>query len=309
MSNQETFKIAYSGPALDSHQMNVKDLAPALLAVGEFFENANAILNGEQAAVVVNIQATREGSVQVVLTLAQDLITQATSLFNGEEVNAISNAAGLLSLLGVGAKGGEGLIGLIKWMNGRGVKSITKIEIDGAKIELEDGDVRVVSNKEIRLFQFLNIRKNLEAIIAIPLKKDGIESVVFENGTSREEVTKEEGRYFESPEVVEEVIDEREIESNLQIVNVSFQDAGKWRFSDGASLFYADIKDEAFIEKVGKNETYFAKEDVLKVKLRRKQSILAGRITTEYTIIEVLDHRSAAIQIKLPFENNDGKNK
>ena len=84
-------------------------------------------------------------------------------------------------------------------------------------------------------------------------------------------------------------------------MNISFQPGGKWRFSDGNATFFADILDEEFVEKVQRNMTSFAKDDVLRVKLKRKQSILSGSIKTDYIILKVLDHRSAAITIKLPF--------
>ena len=42
---EEKFSIKYEGSALANHEMNVKDLAPALLAAGELFEEINAILN------------------------------------------------------------------------------------------------------------------------------------------------------------------------------------------------------------------------------------------------------------------------
>ena len=41
------FTLTYAGPALQDHEMNVRDLAPAMLAVGELFEALNRLYNGE----------------------------------------------------------------------------------------------------------------------------------------------------------------------------------------------------------------------------------------------------------------------
>lgn len=47
------------------------------------------------------------------------------------------------------------------------------------------------------------------------------------------------------------------------------------------------------------------KDDIYKVKLREKQWISDTGIKSEYEIVEVINHRSAAKQIKLPFEKNE----
>ena len=42
--SQASFHLIYDGPALANHEMNVRDLAPALLAVGELLEEVNRML-------------------------------------------------------------------------------------------------------------------------------------------------------------------------------------------------------------------------------------------------------------------------
>jgi hypothetical protein len=46
MSNREQFHVVYDGPALDEHRMNIRDLAPALVAIADLFSAANTELNG-----------------------------------------------------------------------------------------------------------------------------------------------------------------------------------------------------------------------------------------------------------------------
>ena len=45
----------------------------------------------------------------------------------------------------------------------------------------------------------------------------------------------------------------------------------------------------------------FSSGDILIVKLRKRQYLEKGKIKSEYEVIKVLDHRSTAKQIKLPF--------
>jgi hypothetical protein len=297
-NNSVLFSVSYDGEALANHEMNVKDIAPALLALGELIEEANRMLNGDKTKVAVNIKATEPGSIIVALTAHQDLLSQAISLFDSEGVNAFLNLKEILKILGIG---GGGVLGLIKWIKGREIKNVTRVDTGDFKIELEDGEVTVTKKVEIELFQAIKIRKNIETIVNRPLKKDGVEAVSFKVDNNEGVIVKDEADYFVAPIVEQEILGETEIEQSLQIVNISFQEGGKWRFSDGNATFYADILDIAFLETVQKNEVAFAKDDVLQVKMHRKQYMTDAGIRADYTVLKVLGHRSAAVQIKLPF--------
>lgn len=301
------FQVAYDGPALATHEMNVKDFAPALLALGELLEDANQALNGDRVKIAVNIRATEPGSVDVLLSVAQTLLNQTISLFDSRGVTAFVNAKELLTTLGIG--GGAvagGVIGIIRWLKNRPIKNIVKIDAGEFKMELEDGEARVVTNHELKLFGFLNIRKNIEAVVRTPLSREGIDKVSFVGKDGKHEaIGRDEADFFAAPEVAEETIGETETETSLQIANISFVEGGKWKFSDGNATFFADIVDEDFLEKVRKNETAFAKDDILRVRLGTRQYLVGGGIKADYVVLQVLEHRSAAIQIRLPISMND----
>ena len=90
------FAIAYDGTAVADGRMSVKDLAPALLAVGELFDAANAILNEDAAKVEAHVKATSEGSFEVALECVQtSLLDQVVNLFSGNKVTAILPARGM----------------------------------------------------------------------------------------------------------------------------------------------------------------------------------------------------------------------
>ncbi len=148
----------------------------------------------------------------------------------------------------------------------------------------------------------ISIRKKIESVIRTPLQRPGVEKVKFIQGNREQSISRDETDYFAAPDIEEEIIGEHEIETSLQIVNISFQEGGKWRFSDGVAVFYADILDREFLERVANNEMSFAKDDILTAKVKRKQSLSEGVTKTDYTVIQVLKHRSAATQISLPFE-------
>lgn len=86
------FTLTYDGPALASHEMDVRDLAPAMLAVGELFDAINMLLNGEAATVKVNVRAHEPGCFSVVFDIVQSWRDGAMSLLTGDFVTAALNS-------------------------------------------------------------------------------------------------------------------------------------------------------------------------------------------------------------------------
>ena len=125
-----TVKVAYDGPILAAGTMDVRELAPALLAIGALCQDANKILNGNEAQVSVHVKAGFDtGSFDVnleVVQTVQTLASQTKAFVLGDSVAA---ALQLASLLGLVSSGTVGLIKLVKWINGR---QVTKVEPDQA---------------------------------------------------------------------------------------------------------------------------------------------------------------------------------
>ena len=81
------FTLTYDGPALATHEMNVRDLAPAMLAVGELFEAMNGLYNGKLAEVAVNVRAYSPGCFNVHFDVVQ-VIRDGKTFFAGAEATA-----------------------------------------------------------------------------------------------------------------------------------------------------------------------------------------------------------------------------
>ena len=109
--SQAQFDIVYEGPAVAEGSMNVRDLAPAMLGVGAFFEASNRILNGDRALVNVNVRATSAGSFEILFEVLQNL--------EGQLGDLLANTVNLKQLLVGGGGVGGGIIALIKWLRGR----------------------------------------------------------------------------------------------------------------------------------------------------------------------------------------------
>jgi hypothetical protein len=114
---ETTFGITYDGPALAAGTMPVRDLAPALLALGDLFTEASQVLYPDAGPVALNIKATDEGSFDVHLILeAKDLWDQLVDMFTSDEVTALVNLQNLV----IGGVGSMGLIALVMKCGDRG---------------------------------------------------------------------------------------------------------------------------------------------------------------------------------------------
>ena len=104
MGDATSFQVSYDGPALESGRMDVRDLAPALLAVGELCQTSNHVLNGDRAKVAVNLSAEfQRGSFQVDLEVAQTIAQAAKDALLSREV---ATGLALATILGL-AKGAQ----------------------------------------------------------------------------------------------------------------------------------------------------------------------------------------------------------
>ena len=302
------FHVVYDGPALESNEMDIKDLAPALLAISEALEETNRVFNQGRAEISVNIKGSfKVGCFGIDLNVTQDILQNLLNIVKSDDIVA---GATLLAYLGFGAtameKTSKGLLQVLKWLKGRPIKNVKMSENNLANIYTEDDSLEV-DKAILELLQNYKIRKALEKAIAEPLERHGIDTFASTGGLQDAKndrflvIDASEVQYFISPEPDDETIDERTYEANLQAISVVFQQDNKWRFSDGTATFFAEIKDHGFIEKVQNNDVAFSKDDILKVKLHVKTILTAKGMKTGYTVLKVLGHRQSARQLKLPM--------
>ena len=84
MAQVETI-IRYDGPALADHEMDVEELAPALLALASLIQLANHKFNGSRSAVRVVVNADIEQKCfQIQIKLIQDILQHAKSFLDGD---------------------------------------------------------------------------------------------------------------------------------------------------------------------------------------------------------------------------------
>lgn len=169
----ERFYVIYDGWALEHHLMDVRDLAPAMIAVNDLLSNANKALNGDKADLNLKVNASfRAGSFGMELHTVVHFLSQIRDMFAGDNASAISNAWTILEI--VGFVGGAGLIGLIKFLKGK--KPTKIIDEDGRlKVYLNETEYYETDGKVVKLYKNRTIVGDLNKMLE-PLEKDGIDS-------------------------------------------------------------------------------------------------------------------------------------
>ncbi len=288
------FSIKYDGPALADHQMDVRELAPALIALSNLLEEASKAAYPDSSEVRVQVKGNfKGGSFGVDFIALQSISQQIVSMLGGPTATAAANLLGILG--GLGLLGGAGLIGLIKFLNG---KTPSKIEVRGDSEIFEIRTAEEVQTFEVdllagRLYRSSVVKQSLARVLK-PLEQEGVD--VFAsgiNGVTQNVVTKADlPAFIEAALEAEVVSDVLNPSVLLQIESAVFKDGNKWRLNDGSTSFFATIIDPDFLQKIESGAERFGKGDLLVVDLRRVQSITDTGLKTELIIERVLEHKA-----------------
>lgn len=292
------FKIRFEGPALDGHSMQVRDLAPALMALGESLNVIATITEPSAVPPGLAIKAAEPGSFEVLLQLADpSVFHRMQDLLIGDVVGAVLNAKELLITLG-------GSYALVKWLKGRRIK---RVEVDTPKpghvrIVDEQGNSIEVPTAAWTAAQDLRFREAARDAVA-PLERDGIEALEIDSGpiAPKVRVDRDDRAAFEVPDVVEKPILDDTHETVLRLVNIAFNEDHKWKVSEGDATFWVQIEDLDFLERVSRGVEVFTAGDLLRVRLRHQQWSTSGLPRSERAVLKVIQHIPGPRQVALPF--------
>jgi hypothetical protein len=287
------FSIRYDGPALASHRMDVRELAPALIALSDLLELANKAAYPDAGEVRVSVNGDfKGGSFGVDLVAVQTVAQQLVALLSGQQATAAANLLGIIG--GIGLVGG-GLVGLVRWLRGR----------KPSEVRFQENQVVIVVRSETteetletdlltgRLYQTRAVRQALVKVLR-PLGRDGIDVFMAGlNGKVRPLVRAEELPWFEASAAEPDIVSDNVLQRVLvQIESAVFKDRNKWRVHDGEKAFFAEITDEAFVHRVDQGLERFGKGDILVVDLRRTQMVTDAGLRTDYQIVRVWEHKA-----------------
>lgn len=293
------FQVHYDGPSLDDNSIPVKDLAPSLLSLSEAFQTIQQLNHPEEEPLSLDIKATNKGSfiAELFLVNGPDLFKQTMDIINSNPSQAFLNLTAYVELF-------VEVVNIIKQVAGRKIKTTEK-EKGQVKIQLDDHTTLTMSEEAFKAYKNISFRREIHDVVQ-PLDSKGIDKIEFTHAeTKKISVERADYKKFKVPDVKEKELDSDVSEVYLQILNVAFEH-GKWKFSNGSSQFFAAIEDEAFIKSVEKNEQRFGSTDTLKVKLKTSQYLdKDGKLKSDYTILEVLDHIKGAEEIELDLYDKE----
>lgn len=181
------FQLAFDGPALRAGTMDVNELAPALLSIGDLLREVNQQVNGERAEVSVRVKADfQRGSFEVALLLDQNLLEQAKNLLLPAQ---LADAKTLLELVfgtGIAAKGAIGGVGALLdlWKKLKGEKPKATLEDPERHITIiqtGDGSQVNVHPQTAALYNSDKIRSSIAGTVR-PVSKPGIIKLEIRKG-------------------------------------------------------------------------------------------------------------------------------
>jgi hypothetical protein len=288
------FNIVYDGEALKEGSIDVRDLAPALLAFADIVDYGGKVVDSAAPAITVRVRADfKKGSFDVGLELAQ-AYDKFVTLFSGSHVQAWAT---LFSLVGIS---GAGLLQLLKRSKGKKPKVIEIERSEKVRILFDGEEPQDIDKRIWWMFNHPSIRKAIEKVID-PLSREGIDKFeIRRNKETMLEVNKADAPYFKAPVQNDNEKTSENPNAMLVILSPSFREGNKWRVHDGRGEIWVAIEDEAFRASVQRGSEAFRKGDLLHVTLQTRQWMEGNELKAEHTIIRVHKHENRLDHPALP---------
>lgn len=306
--SEKAFKFIFDGPAFADHQIDVADMAPALLALGNVVKRANEAINGDRAEARLMVKATAEGSFDAILSIdvsfvaaMVDLIDQATG--HKERIATAKELTDLLINMGTIGVSVGGFFWALKNLRGKRPDEIKKND-NGTTTIVSGDQVMIVDNRTVIL---LGDHATREATEEFGKKLDripGLAHVRFADDDPNPEVVLEKSdlQSLKIPEPLDEepVETTSEREAWLKIMTAGFRNGYVWRFNDGGEKsFTATVTDEDFFKKVANGDIALSANDTLLCLIVEKQVLSGNSLSKEIEIAKVLKYVPGPKQMRL----------
>ena len=275
--SRSDFRLAYDGEALATHTMDVRDLAPSLLGLGEIFVEANRVLNGEEAKVEIRVTPNvHENCFDIGLQVLQQWETINTLLGTDNAV-AAELRDWILSGTQVLGVSGASLFGIYKLLKGKKPTNIIHFNDENGnslyRYKFDGKEDEILDEKLHTLYQNNKIRRNLSRLLNPITSRVGIDNLTayVKAKSSGVKITKEEAQSFEYGDTEDEPLANpssgEPIEAVIRPYSPVYDISSKrWRMWYGDEHHYMDVS-ESNIRDVVLNSGGALIEDRFRVKL------------------------------------------
>jgi len=299
----ETFQVAYDGEGVVNGSIDVRLLAPALLALGELVKSANTVLNGDTANTSLRVESDfKTGSFEISLVLDQSLLETVKNLFTPN--NIVGAAALFTAIFGAVKPTGKVINGLFKlYKELRGERPKTTLIDQSTRntiFVLGDGNEVFVGENTAKLYADEQTMRHADQVVrpVSDKKMDYFEVKKQSEVIDRIEISDLPKRLTEPQEIGDiEIADGTKLSSTREVllrITKPALEGGRWGFSDGKSKFGASIEDTSFNEKVAHRQEGFYAGDTLHVLLRTSQKIVKdNKMEVSYVVERVIQHTHA----------------
>lgn len=298
MPRHVTTTIRYDGPALADHLMDVQDLAPALLALGDIIQIANRKFNGDSADIRVLVNAdVEQRCFQIDLSLVQSVLEQAKGFFARDDIATAKEIAEWVGIISGSAAGtGIGLFKLVKWLAARPQVDGTQLQVrtEGGVTTLVDGDHNqiAVNHHVYLLASDAAVVDRVKRVVA-PLQKPGYDVLQFVEGDDVVDTidkTQAELAADLPPDVLDQSLDDvSSIRGHIRIKSPQYEGNAKWSVLWGGRAIDVTMPGE-FVHAFQHNELDAPPNTLLDVQMEQRVALdetgkAVGAPT--YTVVEV----------------------
>lgn len=265
-----------------THSIDANTLVNMLVHYQAIVTEANRQLSGGSREVTLKVNALKQGSFIIDVSVVQNIVSQ---IFSKDTVSYVADLCGAVG----------GVYALYHKFKGKPVKTEKEKE-EAVSIKMENNvninisTINIYNQPPVRqaVSKSMETASEDPSVDGFTIKGDkGDTCAQFERNEFKDYIY--DGFDTEDDIPDEKVIDE---ETTLVIVGLNFEPGARWQFMYNGFKISMIVKDDALMQKINEGER-FGKGDAIKVKLRRIQRYNKNYRTYEnksYKIIEFYEH-------------------
>lgn len=300
----ERLSMRYAGPALEANSMDVRQLAPSLLALADLVAIAHSQINPTlNAPPTLEVAGQRGGSFIVDLWLAVQ--ENVPDLFTSSQASAAANGVGI----------GAPIVGAVSWLVSRRRRgqesSVTEAGAGIVRVDWPDGTTIEAPLAAQSLIERMDFNRTASQVFE-PLRADGVDAVELHvvSVRGRETDLRATVAREDLPGFNPLLHDEGELPNGTRIVTVriesiAFKVGNKWRVHDGQRSMWASLDDPSYVQQMVNGEVRFGDGDRLLVHMHDKQvrSTDGEGSSWEHSITKVIEHRHSPPPDQFAFDS------